>query len=68
MRAAGGLTRTLDGQPLAYGKRKQAHDSDFANPHFVASAVSPANRVSGHFLGKIFDLCFIQQHKHGHLI
>jgi 3'(2'), 5'-bisphosphate nucleotidase len=38
LRAAGGLTRTLDGQPLAYGKRKQAHDSDFANPHFVASA------------------------------
>jgi 3'(2'), 5'-bisphosphate nucleotidase len=37
LRAAGGLTRTLDGQPLAYGKRRQAHDSDFANPHFVAS-------------------------------
>jgi len=37
LRAAGGLTNTLDGSPLRYGKRQQAHDSDFANPHFVAS-------------------------------
>lgn len=36
LRAAGGVTRTLNGDPLAYGKRNQAHDSDFANPHFVA--------------------------------
>ncbi|QKC78307.1 3'(2'),5'-bisphosphate nucleotidase [Mesorhizobium erdmanii] len=37
LRAAGGMTRTLDGKPLAYGKRDQASDSDFANPHFIAS-------------------------------
>ena len=36
LRAAGGSTCTLDGRPLAYGKRNQAHDADFANPHFVA--------------------------------
>lgn len=33
LRAAGGLTRTLDGAPLAYGKRDKA----FANPSFIAS-------------------------------
>jgi 3'(2'), 5'-bisphosphate nucleotidase len=37
LRAAGGMTRTLDGKPLAYGKRKQSDDEDFANPHFIAS-------------------------------
>jgi 3'(2'), 5'-bisphosphate nucleotidase len=37
LRAAGGMTRTLDGQPLAYGKRQQSDDEDFANPHFIAS-------------------------------
>ncbi len=36
--AAGGAVLTLDGAPLVYGKRGQAHDSDFANPHFVATA------------------------------
>ena len=40
LRAAGGMTRTLDGQPLAYGKRKQSDDEDFANPHFIASGKS----------------------------
>src|SRR5689334_4122598 len=29
LRAAGGTTRTLDGKPLAYGKRDQADDEDF---------------------------------------
>jgi 3'(2'),5'-bisphosphate nucleotidase len=37
LRAAGGCVRTLDGAPLAYGKRGQADDADFANPWFVAS-------------------------------
>ncbi|TRC97508.1 3'(2'),5'-bisphosphate nucleotidase CysQ [Mesorhizobium sp. WSM4303] len=37
LRAAGGMTRTLDGKPLTYGKRKQSDDADFANPHFIAS-------------------------------
>ena len=40
LRAAGGMTRTLDGQPLLYGKRKQSDDEDFANPHFIASGKS----------------------------
>lgn len=37
LRAAGGATRTLDGAPLAYGKRNQPHDADFANPNFIAA-------------------------------
>lgn len=37
LRAAGGMTRTLDGEPLTYGKREQSDDADFANPHFIAS-------------------------------
>ena len=36
LRAAGGLTTTLDGKPLPYGKRDQRHDADFANPYFIA--------------------------------
>jgi 3'(2'), 5'-bisphosphate nucleotidase len=36
LRAAGGITLTLDGKPLTYGRRNQADDADFANPHFVA--------------------------------
>ncbi|RWM40218.1 MAG: 3'(2'),5'-bisphosphate nucleotidase [Mesorhizobium sp.] len=42
LRAAGGMTRTLDGQPLVYGKRNQAGDTDFANPHFIASGKGAA--------------------------
>ena len=37
LRAAGGGTHTLDGLPLAYGKRNQPHDADFANPSFIAA-------------------------------
>lgn len=37
LRAAGGMTRTLDGEPLTYGKRNQTSDRDFANPHFIAT-------------------------------
>lgn len=36
LRAAGGRTLTLDGRPLAYGKRNISGEADFANPHFVA--------------------------------
>lgn len=35
LRAAGGRTLELDETPLSYGKRNQANDSDFANPHFI---------------------------------
>ncbi|MDJ0932768.1 3'(2'),5'-bisphosphate nucleotidase CysQ [Breoghania sp.] len=36
LRAAGGLVITTDGAPLSYGKRNLPHDSDFANPYFIA--------------------------------
>jgi 3'(2'), 5'-bisphosphate nucleotidase len=42
LRAAGGQTFTLDGNPLAYGKRNQTEDVDFANPWFIAGCGSPA--------------------------
>lgn len=38
LRAAGGETVTTDGLPLAYGKRHQPNDSDFANPWFISRA------------------------------
>ena len=47
LRAAGGSTSTLDGKPLAYGKRNQAHDADFANPYFIASG----KRLPSHLRG-----------------
>lgn len=37
LRAAGGKVLDMQGQPLRYGKRQQAHDSDFANGWFVAT-------------------------------
>lgn len=36
LRAAGGRVRRPDGSAFLYGKRNQADDADFANPHFVA--------------------------------
>jgi 3'(2'), 5'-bisphosphate nucleotidase len=42
LRAAGGTTETPDGSTLAYGKRNQADDSDFANPFFIAKGGSEA--------------------------
>lgn len=38
LRCAGGRTLVADGQPLAYGKRNQVNDCDFANPWFIAEA------------------------------
>lgn len=35
LRAAGGTTTALDRRLLHYGKRNQADESDFANPHFI---------------------------------
>lgn len=44
LRAAGGLTTTMDGAPFRYGKMVQSHDAPFANPHFVAfGAWDPAD-------------------------
>lgn len=34
--AAGGSVTNEDGTPFVYGKRNQPHDSDFANPAFIA--------------------------------
>lgn len=45
LRAAGGRVETLDGQDLRYGKRDQAGETDFANPHFVAFG-DPALRAN----------------------
>jgi 3'(2'), 5'-bisphosphate nucleotidase len=42
LRAAGGMTSTLDGYPLTYGKRNQPQDVDFANPWFIACCDSHA--------------------------
>jgi len=36
LRAAGGRTTLIDGQPFTYGKRNQDDDVDFANPWFLA--------------------------------
>ncbi|MFC5385309.1 3'(2'),5'-bisphosphate nucleotidase CysQ [Aquamicrobium segne] len=36
LRAAGGMTCTQDGAPLAYGKRNRGCDVDFSNPFFIA--------------------------------
>jgi len=38
LRAAGGRVVTPDGEPLRYGKRNQATDTDFANPWFIADS------------------------------
>lgn len=47
LRAAGGQTRTLDGASLAYGKRNQLHDADFANPNFIASGADWRREAGG---------------------
>src|SRR5690606_26010329 len=36
LRAAGGRSLLLDGSPLSYGKRGRPHETDFANPWFIA--------------------------------
>ncbi|WP_404406100.1 3'(2'),5'-bisphosphate nucleotidase CysQ [Pelagibacterium halotolerans] len=38
LRAAGGRVRTLSDEPLVYGKRDQADETDFANPFFIADS------------------------------
>jgi 3''(2''),5''-bisphosphate nucleotidase, bacterial len=42
LRAAGGRTLGLDGEPLRYGKRNQTEDADFANSSFIAWGGPPA--------------------------
>lgn len=41
LRAAGGITLTLDGLPLTYGKRGRKDLRDFANPDFIAWGKRP---------------------------
>jgi len=55
LRAAGGMTRTLDGQPLTYGKRGQSDDEDFANPHFIARGRTEAGGTPSSTDGKSAD-------------
>lgn len=40
LRAAGGSTRTAEGESFVYGKRNQPHDADFANSWFVAEGAA----------------------------
>lgn len=40
LRAAGGVTVTLDGKPLSYGKRDRAGEADFANPFFISASAT----------------------------
>lgn len=42
LRAAGGSTSTLDGRPLAYGKRLPGHADELANPSFICHGRAPA--------------------------
>jgi len=35
LRAAGGMTETVDGKPLSYGKKGRLDQADFANPAFI---------------------------------
>ncbi|MCB1511880.1 MAG: 3'(2'),5'-bisphosphate nucleotidase CysQ [Hyphomicrobiaceae bacterium] len=45
LRRAGGSVRTLDGQPMRYGKIDNPADEPFANPGFVAFGAWPEDRV-----------------------
>jgi 3'(2'), 5'-bisphosphate nucleotidase len=47
LRAAGGMTRTLDGAPLGYGAGRVAGDEPFANPHFIAGGGVEAGLEAG---------------------
>jgi 3'(2'),5'-bisphosphate nucleotidase len=51
LRAAGGRVCTLDGAPLAYGKRRQANDVDYANPWFVAAGCFNPFQLGGAYGG-----------------
>lgn len=45
LRAAGGLSTTLDGKPMLYGKCGQADDCDFANGFFIARGCASLDRL-----------------------
>lgn len=45
LRAAGGLSATLDGAPMLYGKRGQADDCDFANGFFIARGCASLDKT-----------------------
>ncbi|TDH39453.1 3'(2'),5'-bisphosphate nucleotidase [Pseudohoeflea suaedae] len=51
LRAAGGVTITLDEKPLVYGKRNQANDVDFANPFFISASREGVSRIKGEVRG-----------------
>ncbi|MFK4825213.1 3'(2'),5'-bisphosphate nucleotidase CysQ [Paenochrobactrum sp. BZR 588] len=45
LRAAGGLSTTLDGKPMLYGKRGQVYDCDFANGFFIARGCASLDKT-----------------------
>lgn len=45
LRAAGGMTVTKGGDPLAYGKRARAEKADFLNPAFIAYGAEPPDNI-----------------------
>tara|TARA_B100000949_G_scaffold142729_2_gene125421 strand:+ start:182 stop:1033 length:852 start_codon:yes stop_codon:yes gene_type:complete len=45
LRAAGGLTVTRDGVPLAYGKKNIPGKADFSNPFFIAASREGLGRL-----------------------
>lgn len=47
LRAAGGVTTTIDGIPITYGKRGRANEADFANPAFLAFGDPSLRDASG---------------------
>ncbi|QGZ37575.1 3'(2'),5'-bisphosphate nucleotidase CysQ [Stappia indica] len=50
--AAGGSVCRLDGAPFLYGKRNQPHDSDFANPGFLAAGTADLVRAAAAKVGE----------------
>jgi 3'(2'), 5'-bisphosphate nucleotidase len=48
LRAAGGMTRTVDGEPLTYGKRAVlgGPERDYCNPDFIAHGAAQASPAS----------------------
>lgn len=43
LRAAGGMTTTLDGRPFVYGPGTAPGDEPYANPHFIAQGLPATN-------------------------
>ncbi len=53
LRAAGGLTTTIDGVPLSYGNRGRQGEADFANPPFLALGDTTLRDTAGRLLVRL---------------